>query len=175
MSGTAKAYTEGAWRAWVGAMRPRTLPAAVAPVVAGSALAWRDGDFDAAAACLCLAFALLIQIGTNFSNDYHDFVKGADTAARVGPRRAVAAGLVSPGAMRRASVLVMAAAFLVGLGLLGRGGPWLLAVGAVSILCGLAYTGGPYPLGYHGLGDASSLSSSVWSRFAQPILSRQEG
>lgn len=141
------------WRAWAGAMRPRTLPAAVAPVLVGTALAWRDGRFDATAACLCLAFALLIQIGTNFSNDYHDFVKGADTAARVGPRRAVAAGLVSPAAMRGAALLVMAAAFAVGLGLVGRGGPWLIAVGLVSILCGWAYTGGPYPLGYHGLGD----------------------
>jgi 1,4-dihydroxy-2-naphthoate octaprenyltransferase len=143
----------GSGRAWIGAMRLRTLPAAVAPVMVGTALAWRDGKFDAPAAFLCLAFALLIQVGTNFSNDYHDFVKGADTAARVGPRRAVAAGLVSPAAMRRASLLVMAAAFLVGLGLLERGGPWLIAVGSVSILCGLAYTGGPYPLGYHGLGD----------------------
>jgi 1,4-dihydroxy-2-naphthoate octaprenyltransferase len=134
-------------------MRPRTLSAAVAPVLVGTALAWRDGRFDGAAACLCLLFALLIQVGTNFSNDYHDFVKGADTAARVGPRRAVAAGLVSPAAMRGAAWLVMAAAFLVGLGLVGRGGPWLILVGAVSILCGWAYTGGPYPLGYHGLGD----------------------
>jgi 1,4-dihydroxy-2-naphthoate octaprenyltransferase len=137
----------------MGAMRPRTLPAAVAPVLVGTALAWRDGRFDGGAACLCLFFGLLVQIGTNFSNDYHDFVKGADTAARVGPRRAVAAGLIAPPAMRMASILVMAAAFLVGLGLVGRGGPWLIAVGAVSILCGLAYTGGPYPLGYHGFGD----------------------
>jgi 1,4-dihydroxy-2-naphthoate octaprenyltransferase len=145
--------TPGAWRAWVGAMRLRTLPAAVAPVVVGTSLAWRDGRFDAPAALLCLAFALLIQVGTNFSNDYHDFMKGADTAGRVGPRRAVAAGLISPGAMRGASLLVMAAAFAVGLGLVGRGGPWLIAVGAVSIVCGFAYTGGPYPLGYHGFGD----------------------
>jgi 1,4-dihydroxy-2-naphthoate octaprenyltransferase len=155
MIGVAKASGGAvpAWRAWIGAMRPRTLPAAVAPVAVGTALAWRDGHFDAAAASLCLLFGLLIQIGTNFSNDYHDFVKGADTAARVGPRRAVAAGLISPASMRLASILVMAAAFLVGLGLVGRGGPWLIAVGVVSILCGLAYTGGPFPLGYHGLGD----------------------
>jgi 1,4-dihydroxy-2-naphthoate octaprenyltransferase len=141
------------WGIWLAATRPRTLPAALAPVIVGSALAWRDGRFDAAAASLCLLFALLIQIGTNFSNDYHDFIKGADTAERVGPRRAVAAGLITPVAMRRAAAAVMIAAFLAGLGLLGRGGPWMLAVGAVSIVCGLAYTGGPYPLGYHGLGD----------------------
>jgi 1,4-dihydroxy-2-naphthoate octaprenyltransferase len=126
----------------------------VAPVIVGSALAARDGRFDGAAASLCLCFSLLIQIGTNFSNDYHDFIKGADAPGRLGPRRAVAAGLVAPGSMRRAAALTMAAAFMVGLGLVGRGGPWLVVVGAVSIACGFAYTGGPWPLGYHGLGDA---------------------
>src|SRR4051812_11400339 len=114
-------------------MRPRTLPAAVAPVIVGSALAAHDGRFNAAPAALCLAFALLVQIGTNFANDYYDFVKGADTAARVGPRRAVAAGLVSPPTMRRAMWAVFAAAFLAGLGLIGWGGPWLLAIGIASI------------------------------------------
>ena len=138
---------------WFAATRPRTLPAAVAPVLVGSALAWRDGHFDGGAAALCLAFALLVQIGTNFANDYYDFVKGADTAARVGPRRAVAAGLVAPAAMKRAMWLVFAAAFLSGLGLIAWGGPWLIAVGFASILCGIAYTGGPFPLGYNGLGD----------------------
>jgi 1,4-dihydroxy-2-naphthoate octaprenyltransferase len=122
-------------------------------VLVGSGLAWRDGGFDVRAAGLCLGFALLVQIGTNFSNDYFDFVKGADTNARVGPRRAVAAGLISPGAMRGATCGVMAAAFLCGLGLIAWGGPWLIVVGVVSILAGLAYTGGPWPLGYHGLGD----------------------
>ncbi len=141
------------WQIWLAATRPRTLPAAVAPVVVGSALAWHDRRFDAGAAGLCLAFALLVQIGTNFANDYYDFVNGADTAARVGPRRAVASGLVAPETMRRAMWAVLAAAFLSGLGLIAWGGPWLLAVGAASILCGVAYTGGPYPLGYHGLGD----------------------
>jgi 1,4-dihydroxy-2-naphthoate octaprenyltransferase len=138
---------------WLSATRPRTLPAAVAPVLVGSALAWREGRFDAGAAGLCLLFALLVQIGTNFANDYYDFVKGADTAARVGPRRAVAAGLIAPATMKRAMVLVFAAAFLSGLSLIAWGGPWLLAVGIASIICGYAYTGGPYPLGYHGLGD----------------------
>ena len=138
---------------WLAATRPRTLPAAVAPVVVGSALAWHDGKFDAPAAALCLAFALLVQIGTNFANDYYDFVNGADTAARVGPRRAVASGLIAPATMRRAMGVVFAVAFLSGLALIAWGGPWLLAVGVASILCGVAYTGGPYPLGYHGLGD----------------------
>jgi len=141
------------WRTWVAAIRPRTLFAAIAPVVVGSALAWHDGGFNAAAAVLCLAFALLIQIGTNLANDYYDFMRGADNAARVGPQRAVSAGLVSPRAMRWAMIAVFALAFAVGLGLLAHGGPWLLVVGAASIVCGIAYTGGPYPLGYHGLGD----------------------
>lgn len=141
------------WRIWLGAARPRTLPAAVAPVLVGSALAGHDHRFDAGAAGLCLAFALLVQVGTNFANDYYDFLKGADTAARVGPRRAVAAGLVAPPVMKQAMAGVFAVAFVLGLGLIHWGGPWMLAVGVASILCGLAYTGGPYPLGYHGLGD----------------------
>jgi len=141
------------WVTWVEAARPRTLPAAVAPVLVASALALRDDLFDAPAALACLVFALLIQIGTNFANDYYDFVKGADTAERVGPRRAVAAGLVPPAAMRRAMAGVFAAAFLVGLTLLGCGGWPLLVIGVASVLCGIAYTGGPYPLGYNGLGD----------------------
>jgi 1,4-dihydroxy-2-naphthoate octaprenyltransferase len=141
------------WQIWVEAARPRTLPAAVAPVVVGSGLAVRDGVFDAAAAALCLAFALLIQIGTNFANDYFDFMRGADTPQRVGPRRAVAAGLVRPGTMKRATAVIFATAFLVGLSLIRWGGPWLLVVGISSIVCGIAYTGGPWPLAYHGLGD----------------------
>jgi 1,4-dihydroxy-2-naphthoate octaprenyltransferase len=141
------------WRIWLGAARPRTLPAAVAPVLVGSALAAHDHRFDAGAAGLCLAFALLVQVGTNFANDYYDFLKGADTAARVGPRRAVASGLVAPPVMKRAMAGVFAVAFVLGLGLIHWGGPWMLAVGVASILCGVAYTGGPYPLGYHGLGD----------------------
>jgi 1,4-dihydroxy-2-naphthoate polyprenyltransferase len=143
-----------AWRVWASAARPRTLPAAVAPVAVGSAMAGHDHHFEAAAAGLCLVFALLVQVGTNFANDYYDFVHGADTAARVGPRRAVAAGLVRPEVMRRAMMAVFATAFAAGLGLIHWGGPWMLAVGITSILCGIAYTGGPWPLGYHGLGDA---------------------
>lgn len=138
---------------WIAAARPRTLPAAVAPVVVASALAARDHRFDPAAACLCLGFALLVQVGTNFANDYYDFVRGADTAARVGPRRAVASGLVTPSSMWRAMAFVFVAAVVVGLGLVHWGGPWMLAVGGASILSGILYTGGPWPLGYHGFGD----------------------
>ena len=144
---------EPIWSIWLGATRPRTLPAAIAPVLVGSALAWRDQSLNLWAAGLCLGFAVLIQVGTNFANDYYDFIKGADTATRVGPRRAVAAGLIAPEVMRGAMWGVFAAAFCCGLGLLAWGGPWLLVIGVASILCGVAYTGGPWPLGYNGLGD----------------------
>jgi 1,4-dihydroxy-2-naphthoate octaprenyltransferase len=119
--------SESRTRIWWSAARPRTLPAAVAPVIVGSALAWHDRTFVPFAATLCLGFALLVQIGTNFANDYYDFKHGADTAARVGPKRAVAAGLIAPQMMKRAMWASFAAAFVVGLGLLGAGGPWLLA------------------------------------------------
>ncbi|HEY0944903.1 MAG TPA: 1,4-dihydroxy-2-naphthoate polyprenyltransferase [Opitutaceae bacterium] len=140
-------------RIWLAASRPRTLPAAIAPVLAASALAWHDGVFVLPAAFACLGFALLVQIGTNFANDYYDFVKGADTAERVGPKRAVAAGWVQPRVMRAAMIVMFGAAFLTGLSLLAYGGWPLLAIGVASIVCGIAYTGGPYPLGYNGLGD----------------------
>ncbi len=138
---------------WVEASRPKTLPAAVAPVLVASALAYHDGGFHFWAATVCLAFALLIQIGTNYANDYFDFLKGADTEERVGPRRAVAAGLIAPATMKRAMGTVFTLAFLVGLWLLNFGGWPLLVIGVVSILSGILYTGGPYPLAYHGWGD----------------------
>jgi 1,4-dihydroxy-2-naphthoate octaprenyltransferase len=122
-------------------------------VVVGSAVAYWYHAFDPRAAALCLAFALLIQIGTNFANDYYDFVKGADHAGRVGPRRAVAAGLVAPATMKRAMIVVFAIAFLTGLVLIPWGGVWLIVVGLASIAAGIAYTGGPWPLAYNGWGD----------------------
>lgn len=140
-------------RIWLEATRPRTLPAAVGPVLVGTALAIRADSFVLPAALACLGFALLIQVGTNFANDYYDFVKGADTAERVGPRRAVASGLVKPGTMKLVTAITFAVAFLVGLSLLPYGGWPLLAIGVASVICGYAYTGGPYPLGYNGLGD----------------------
>ncbi len=141
------------FRIWLLASRPKTLPAALVPVLVGSAFAAHAGAFHLGAAALCLGFALLVQIGTNFANDYFDYVQGADTAQRVGPARAVASGWVTPGTMRAAMLLVFAAAFAVGLGLIRFGGWGLLPLGVLCILCGIAYTGGPYPLGYHGLGD----------------------
>jgi 1,4-dihydroxy-2-naphthoate octaprenyltransferase len=138
---------------WIAAARPRTLPAAIAPVLVGTALAWHDNSAVWPAALACLAFALLVQIGTNFANDYYDHIKGADTAERVGPRRAVASGLVAPEVMKSAMMIVFMFAFIVGLSLLKFGGWPLLVIGVASIVCGVAYTGGPYPLGYNGLGD----------------------
>ncbi len=141
------------WRHWLEAARPKTLPAAVIPVLVGTTLAVAHRSADYGKAAICLAFALLVQIGTNFANDYFDFVQGADTAERVGPRRAVAAGLIRPATMLGATCLVLGAAFLAGLLLVRSGGWWLLPVGIASIVCAIAYTGGPFPLGYNGLGD----------------------
>ena len=142
-----------AWRTWMEAARPRTLLAAVIPVMVATALAAAHHAANLPTAAVCLAFGLLVQIGTNFANDYFDFVHGADTHERVGPRRAVAAGLVTPKAMLAATWLVLGAALAVGLLLVRAGGWVLLPIGLVSIACALAYTGGPFPLGYNGLGD----------------------
>lgn len=139
--------------AWVLAARPKTLPAAVIPVLVGAAFAGRDGFFHGPGFFICLAFALLVQVGTNYANDAFDFLRGADREDRLGPRRAVASGMVSPRAMVVGTVAVFLAAFLVGLILVAYRGPELLVVGIASILFGFAYTGGPFPLAYRGLGD----------------------
>jgi len=141
------------WRVWLLAARPKTLPAAFAPVLMGTAMAWEAGGFHAPAALAALLAALLIQVGTNYANDYFDFVKGTDTEERVGPTRATQAGLVTPAQMRNATAIVLGLAALVGLYLAWRGGWPILLVAVVSILCAVLYTGGPYPLGYLGLGD----------------------
>lgn len=138
---------------WLEATRPKTLPAALCPVCVGSALAARAGHFEWVPALLCLCFAMLVQIGTNFANDYLDGIKGSDTGKRIGPRRAVAGGLVAPATMKRVTMAVLAVAFFMGLALIPFGGWWLLAVGVASVLCAWFYTGGPYPLAYNGLGD----------------------
>ena len=138
---------------WLEATRPKTLPAALCPVMVGSSMAYHDGLFHWIPSLICLCFALLIQIGTNFANDYLDGVKGTDTEARIGPRRAVASGSVRPLAMRRAALTVLALAFILGLSLILYGGWWMLLVGASSVICAWLYTGGPYPLAYNGLGD----------------------
>ena len=138
---------------WVMAARPATLTAAAAPVLVGTACAWAVGGFRAWPALAALAGALLLQVGANLANDLFDFEKGADTADRLGPTRVVQAGLLPPEAVRRALVLVFALAAAVGVYLTWLAGPAIVGIGALSIVAALAYTGGPYPLGYNGLGD----------------------
>lgn len=135
------------------AARPKTLAAAAAPVLIGAGLASFHGVFRALPASMALIGALLIQITTNLANDYYDFVRGTDTAERVGPLRVTQAGLLAPASVRRGMWLVMTAAMLVGSYLVWVGGWPIVWVGVLSLLCAVAYTGGPYPLGYHGLGD----------------------
>lgn len=122
-------------------------------MLVGSALALRAGVFAWQPALLCLVFALLVQIGTNFANDYSDWIKGADREDRLGPRRAVASGLIPARTMARATFAIFLAAFAAGSSLIPWGGWVLLPIGLASLLFGWAYTGGPYPLAYHGLGD----------------------
>ena len=138
---------------WLDAARPKTLWAAAAPVALGAALAWGDGLFHAPSALCALLGAALIQIGTNYANDAEDFVRGADTEARKGPRRATAAGWVTPGQMRAAAAVAFGLAFASGLYLVVRGGWPILALGLVSIASGYAYTAGRYALAYTGLAD----------------------
>lgn len=140
-------------RVWIPAARPKTLAAAVAPVLMGTAIAIGDDGFHALAAVAALLGALLIQIGTNFANDYFDNEKGADTAERLGPTRATATGQVAPATMRRAFILAFALATLCGVYLASRGGWPVVAIGCASVLFGILYTGGPAPLAYIGLAD----------------------
>ena len=139
--------------AWVIAARPQTLPAAAAPVIVGTGLAVHDDVFAALPALAALLGAALIQIGTNFANDYYDAVQGADTEAREGFTRVTAGGLIAPATVKRAMYLTFAAAILLGTYLVYVGGAPILVIGLLSVASGIAYTGGPYPLGYHGLGD----------------------
>ncbi|MDZ7316425.1 MAG: 1,4-dihydroxy-2-naphthoate polyprenyltransferase [candidate division KSB1 bacterium] len=138
---------------WLLAARPKTLPAAIAPVLIGTALAYRDGRAHPLAALLAGACALLLQIGANYANDYFDYRHGSDKAERLGPTRAVAAGWIKPEQMRNGFLVVFSAAAVCGAYLVVRGGVPAIIIGALSILCAVLYTGGPYPLGYHGLGE----------------------
>ncbi len=138
---------------WIEASRPKTLPAAIAPVLVGSAEAARQNDIEAWPVFICLVFALLVQVATNMANDYFDYIRGADTEERVGPERLVSSGKVQPKAMIRVAVGLFALAFFVGLTMVSYRGSEMLIVGILAIVFGYAYTGGPYPLAYHGLGD----------------------
>jgi len=138
---------------WILASRPKTLPAAVSPVLIGTALAFGDGRGHWLSAILAALGALLLQVGANYSNDYYDYISGADDHQRLGPTRATAAGLVQPAAMKRAFIFVFALAALVGAYLVMRGGWPVVVIGLLSIASAILYTAGPLPLGYNGLGD----------------------
>ncbi len=138
---------------WVDAARPKTLAAAFTPVLIGAGIAWNDQVLSLSSSGVAFLCAFLIQIGTNFANDYFDFVKGADTDERIGFTRATASGLIPPKTMLNATILCMTLAFLFGLYLVWIGGWIVLLIGIFSLLFGILYTGGPYPLGYNGLGD----------------------
>ena len=141
------------WSHWLTAARPATLPAAVVPVLVGTALAVGEGELRPLVFAATLAAALLIQIGANLANDLFDYERGADNAGRLGPPRVTQSGLIPPEQVRATTYLAFAAAAAVGLYLVVVGGWPILAIGVASVAAGLAYTGGPWPLGYHGLGD----------------------
>lgn len=141
------------WYAWMLASRPRTLPAAAAGVVMGSALAWHDGYFRIDATLVCLLAALLLQIGSNLANDVFDFERGTDTAERLGPTRVTQAGLLTPAQVKLGMAVVFGLAALLGLYLAWLGGWAIIIIGIAAIVAAVAYTGGPFPLGYYGLGD----------------------
>ena len=138
---------------WVQAARPRTLPAAVAPVAVGSAVAFADGKFAFWPALACLVCAIVLQIAVNFANDYFDFKSNIDSEERLGPVRVTQSGLIPPLEVKRAMIFALVFAGLLFLYLVSVGGMWIIIIGGASILAALAYSGGPYPLASHGLGE----------------------
>lgn len=168
-------------RAWVLASRPATLPAAAVPVIVGAAVAVSEGaSFRALVFLTTLLCALLIQIGTNFANDYSDFHRGADHEGRLGPVRVTQSGLITADSVKRGIFVAFGLAVVLGAVLVWIGGWPILAIGVASIIAGLAYTGGPFPFGYYALGDVfvfvffgliavagtAYLQLGAWSRFA---------
>ena len=141
------------WRVWLLAARPPTLPAAVAPVLVGTAVATIDGPLSVGLFFQVLVAAILIQIGVNFANDLSDFRRGADTPERLGPPRAVAQGWLTERQMLGGAVVVFGGAIAIGISLTIAAGWPILVAGAASCIAAVAYTGGPWPYGYHGLGD----------------------
>jgi len=141
------------WKAWILASRPRTLTAAAAPVVLGTGLAVGRDTFRLGPALAALIGASLIQVGTNLANDYYDHLRGGDTEDRVGPVRVTQAGIIPPKTVRNSAFLVLGAALLLGFYLVWVGGLPIVLIGLASLVFAIAYTGGPFPLAYHGLGD----------------------
>jgi 1,4-dihydroxy-2-naphthoate octaprenyltransferase len=139
--------------AWLLAVRPKTLPAAISPVLVGCAVAWAEGGFDLVAALAAFVVALLLQVGANLANDVADFQRGADTQDRLGPLRVTQGGLIAPRQMVMATAAVLMAAAAPGLYLIWRGGPVLAVLGLLAIAAAVTYTAGPKPFGYLGLGE----------------------
>lgn len=138
---------------WLMAARPKTLPASIAPVLLGAAIAWYDGVFQLGPALAALAGGMLLQIGANLANDVFDFRKGADTKERLGPVRVTQAGLLTPQQVQTGMWVVFGLAALCGLYLAWVAGWPILALGAAAIVAAIAYTAGPFPLAYNGLGE----------------------
>lgn len=145
--------TPGPAGVWWLAIRPKTLLAAASSVVVGTALAWKDGGLQPGPALAALAIALLLQVGSNLANDVYDDERGADTPDRLGPLRVTQAGLLRRSQVKLGMKVVFAVAFALGLYLAWVRGPLVLVIGVAAIISAIAYTGGPYPLGYHGLGE----------------------
>lgn len=142
-------------KCWIEAMRLRTLPVSVAGVITAVAFNLMHGNFNAAPAFLCLVFAVLAQIASNFANEYYDYAAGLDRAGREGPRRGVTEGDISPRAMLVATFATLAMACVVGCSLIAWGGWWLIAAGVAIAIGVLAYSAGPYPLSHHALGEVA--------------------
>lgn len=138
---------------WVLAIRPKTLPAAAAATIVGSAVAFYEGTFDLLPALACLLTALLLQVGANLANDLFDYYRGADTAERLGPLRVTQAGLLTPTQVRNGMFVVFGFSLLLGVYLVWIAGWPVIVLGVTSIIAALTYTGGPFPFGYYGLGD----------------------
>jgi 1,4-dihydroxy-2-naphthoate polyprenyltransferase len=135
------------------ASRPKTLPASIAPVLIGTVIAYSNGYIHIFITIITLLAAIGIQIGTNYANDYFDFKNGADTEKRIGPARMTQNGFIKPVTMKYAFIICFLITAILGLILLIRGGWPIFWIGVISIILGIIYTGGPFPLGYHGMGD----------------------
>ena len=143
----------GTLKKWIIATRPNTLFASISPVIIGTSMAYADSLFHLPSALMAATGAFFIQIGTNLANDYYDFIHGVDSSDRLGPLRVTQAGILDPDSVKRAFIIAFFIATLSGIYLIWRAGLPILIIGLLSILFGLTYTAGPFPLGYYGLGD----------------------
>jgi len=144
---------EGSLKRWFLAIRPNTLFASISPVIIGGAMAYRDHLFHLPSFIFALLGALFIQIGTNLSNDYYDYFHGVDSEKRIGPIRVTQKGLIDPDSIKKGFVLSFLFASLVGIYLVIRGGLPILIIGIISIILGILYTAGPFPISYHGISE----------------------